>query len=194
MIIGIHGQKSSGKSTASIYFTGHGFTLVSFAEPLKSMLVELMRSAGMSNPIISEYMNERKESIIPEFGCSFRHLAQTLGTEWGRNLIREDLWVQVAGRKIDQIERREQLNGDDLRVVIDDVRFESEATFIRERGGIVIHITRPMRRATDNHASERPLVVQHGDICVTNDGSVADLHRRIDEALLDAGVLSGGTA
>ena len=38
-----------------------------------------------------------KEQPIPGLQRSYRELAQTLGTEWGRQLQGEDFWLRCAG-------------------------------------------------------------------------------------------------
>lgn len=59
---------------------------------------------------------------------------QTVGTEWGHDMIHRDLWVKVVEQKIRQV-RREGATG----VVVSDVRFDNEADFIRDwHGGAVV--------------------------------------------------------
>jgi hypothetical protein len=55
---------------------------------------------------------------------------QTLGTEWGRNLIADDLWVKSAIRR-----------AGDLRTVITDVRFPNEMEAVVAAGGVCFGIT-----------------------------------------------------
>ena len=59
------------------------------------------------------------------YGQTYRYLAQTLGTEWGRELIHPDLWIMCLKYRLQKTYSP---------IIIDDVRFENEAKFIREHG------------------------------------------------------------
>ena len=58
---------------------------------------------------------------------TIRRAMQTLGTEWGRNLIGQDIWVNA-------LERRIKSTGASV-ILIPDVRFDSEAEMIFKNGG-----------------------------------------------------------
>lgn len=63
-----------------------------------------------------------------------RKLLQLLGTEIGRNLINKDIWVNMHEKTID--------NTDADIVLVDDVRFANEASYIIFReGGVIIEVT-----------------------------------------------------
>lgn len=98
---------------------------------------------------------------------------QTLGTEWGRDLIHPSLWTRAWMARA----------GSGL-VVTDDCRFENEAEAVRRLGGHIIRVVRP---GTDNwttHVSEYGQGGIYADINVINAGTTADLFAQIDAALL----------
>lgn len=167
MIIGFTGRKGSGKSAASLALQDNGFRLLSFACTLKKMGNVLLRDAGLTDIDIA-YAQEHKEEVLPVIGVTYRHLLQTLGTEWGRSLIHENLWIKVARRML------EQATGD---VVFDDVRFGNEAALIREMGGVIIHVHRPGVDADDGHVSEN--ITLPSDHVIVNNGTLADLYRQV---------------
>lgn len=167
MIIGFTGRKGSGKSAASLALQDNGFRLLSFASTIKKMANVLLRDAGLSESLII-FANNNKEHILPVIGVSYRHLLQTLGTEWGRTLVHENLWIMI-GRKM-----LKKADGD---VVFDDVRFVNEAALIRELGGVIIHIHRPGADAEDAHVSEN--VTLPSDHVIVNNGTLADLYRQV---------------
>ena len=68
---------------------------------------------------------------------------QSLGTEWGRMLVSGDVWISALRKQL-----KPQKN-----YVIDDVRFDNEARFVRERGA-VIHVERERYIEGDTHISE----------------------------------------
>lgn len=161
MIIGFAGQKRSGKSTAASALLQLGWQRLSFADPLRAMLSSLLLDLGLSSDEVLEAMREKEEVIHP-IGRSFRQLAQTLGTEWGRRQVDPDLWIKCAEARLDAL---------DGHAVFDDVRFENEATLIRSRGGLIVHIRRPGLGDFDNHASEAGLAVKEGDLVLDNNSN-----------------------
>lgn len=168
LIIAFAGRKGAGKTTAAeMLVSYYGFKRLSFAGPLKAML----KAGGFGDP----QTLEEKEAVIPWLGCSWRHLGQTLGTEWGRNCVREDLWVLMALR---------QITDPDGRYVFDDCRFENEAKAIREAGGHIVHL-KGRGASGDAHVSEVPLQVAEEDLWVANSPDRSKMHLRADlESLL----------
>lgn len=151
MIIGIAGKAGSGKDTVADFLVQeHGYVKYSWAAPIKAAL------AAMGFPEPAD--RDLKEAIIPELGVSWRHLAQTLGTEWGRKLAHPDLWLILAARHMTE------------RTVIADVRFENEAAMVRENGGVILHMTGRQADlgAAASHASEAGLWVWAKDYVIDN--------------------------
>jgi hypothetical protein len=103
---------------------------VSFADPLRAMLQALgIPHHVLTNPSLKE------TSLGPLYGNRTpRYLLQTLGTEWGRELVSPELWLGLVESSIER-----NLTGG-RSVVIDDVRFDNEADLIRKLGGIVVRI------------------------------------------------------
>lgn len=156
MITGFSGPAGAGKSTAAkILVEQRGFRLVKFAGPLKAM----MRALGLDDGHIEGAL---KETVHPVLGCTPRHAMQTLGTEWGRQCIDPELWVNLARANIMQ-------GGD---VAVDDVRFENEAAMIRSLGGVIIEIRPKVMTHFMNHVSEAGV---RPDLIIYNDGSISDL-------------------
>lgn len=168
-VIGLHGRARAGKDTVANFILSHrGGYLYSFADPIRAMLVPL--GINMSDP----YWQARKEDVIPALGVSPRRLMQTLGTEWGRQIINPDLWLILA---------KQRLLNFGPGMVIADVRFENEASWVRSQGGRVIHIERPNNVAVEAHASEAGVEFkgEEGDIKIVNGGTLEDLQNTIRE-------------
>ena len=165
MLIGITGLARSGKDTAADFYCNK-FDLVkySFAQPLKEA-IKVMFSLN------EDHVNgDLKEVVLDDLGVSPRYLMQTLGTEWGRNTVNNDVWLLAAKRNLANAA---------FGVVIPDVRFENEADFIRENGGLLLHISRENKEQVLSHASENGVSFKLGDASIENDGSIDDLHRRL---------------
>jgi hypothetical protein len=93
---------------------------------------------------------------------------QTLGTEWGRDQIHPNLWVNLAKNQYDADIRRGE------HYVFDDIRFENECCAILELGGLVVRVERPnVAYSVDGHASEQ-LIYQPG-VHVVNNGAKEEL-------------------
>lgn len=173
-LIGFTGRAGSGKDTAASYFIQRqGYGRYALARPLKQML-----SAGLGLDTADYATPEQKEAVIPWLGVSYRHCAQTLGTEWGRDLIDKDLWLKVAQKRLGYLLTHSP------GVVVTDVRFENEAKMIRKMGGWIVHVTRPTATALSEqaqaHVSERSLSIGEADWLLVNNSTPEALHRALD--------------
>jgi hypothetical protein len=172
MLIGLTGLAGSGKSViANVLTSDFNFTRVKFAGPLKDMLRVMLFGMGFCNDDIKRMLEgDLKEVVIPELGVTPRHLMVTLGTEWGRDAVRPDLWTVLWAAQADRY----------ADVVVDDVRFPNEVDLIRARGGKVWRIDRP-GLVSSGHISESLEVTP--DITIKNTGTLADLRLRVAAAL-----------
>lgn len=168
-LIGIAGKARSGKDTvANFIIAAVGGYRYSFADPIRQMLIPL--GVDMSDP----YWQARKEEIIPALGCSPRHLMQTLGTEWGREHVNPNLWLTLAHQRL-------LFSGPGM--VISDIRFENEASWVRTLGGRIIHLDRTETTKVKEHVSEHGVATQPGDFILHNDGGLDDLQNAVKDLL-----------
>lgn len=105
-----------------------------------------------------------------------RHLMQTLGTEWGRDKLYADVWIDV-------FEHRAETSP---RVVCSDVRFHNEADRIRKMGGTLIKIDASERLGVneDTHRSEAEIDEIETDIVIENNGTLEDFLEKVREVQL----------
>lgn len=166
-IIGLTGLKRSGKDTVAkyIYDEYDNFVILAFADPIRDMI----RILGVDD----DFINYKKESKIDFLNVSYRHLAQTLGTEWGRGLINDDIWLNVLQRKINSYKNTKNL-------IISDVRFNNEAEFIKNNNGIIIQIIRDTGNI-DKHPSEKGIDDKYIDYSINNSSSISHLYKLIDQ-------------
>lgn len=174
-LIGLSGRAGTGKDTVRKMLQDVGYTGFALADPIRSMLRDLLVKSGISDQYIDQ--REFKEAIIPELGVSYRHMAQSLGTEWGRSL-QSDFWLRIAGSYLaDQI----AMGGSHF--CISDVRFYNEAEWVREQGGVIWRVERDEVAPVREHASELQMASIEADTVIDNNGTVGDLHRAVVKAL-----------
>lgn len=171
-MIGVSGRARTGKDTIVRYLTeNYGYQQLSFAEPLRQFVCNL---TGIDRGALDEV----KEDIVAWIGKSPRQMLQTLGTDWGRLLVNENIWVLVG---MDSALRTLRHAGKPS--AFSDVRFDNEADAIRQRGGRIIHVVRPDALEVSGHVSEAGVERRRGDYVVVNDGSLGDLYATVDEIM-----------
>lgn len=142
-VIAFTGLAGAGKSTAAMHLVkSRGFERVRFAGPLKAMMAAL----GLTP---AEIDGDRKELPCELLGGETpRYAMQTLGTEWGRNLIDSNLWIRAWRAAVDRLPAGQP-------VVVDDCRFPNEAAAIQAVGGFLVKIERPGAGTASVHESEQ---------------------------------------
>ena len=175
-IIGITGRARSGKDTIANHLVyQHNFTKVAFADPIKEGL------AAMLN-VTKPYLEEHKDEVWDSLGAAPREALQTLGTEWGRDIINRDIWIRLAQNKL--------YNFATLlvypKIVIPDVRFNNEAAAIKSWGGTVWEVERFPEDETvsTEHSSEQGIDQELIDGWITNcvdiGSSIEALYYQVD--------------
>lgn len=191
-LIGLSGPASVGKDSAAKALTEQReWVRVAFADPVRDAALALDPYVLVPNdhPVTAkmfpdaqllndEDMFERLEAIVKAVGWDMaksvpeiRRVLQRLGTDAGREIHGADCWVKIAHKKIcDNL-----ANG--LCTVVTDVRFDSEADFIREHDGIVVKMTRPGYGPVNDHISDQGIASY--DVVINNDSGIVELHTKI---------------
>jgi len=168
-IIALSGLAGAGKDyVADILCREHGFTKVSFGDPLKRICMDVF---GWDENRLwgeSEYRNEPDPLLN---GLTARLALQRLGTEWARECY-PDTWVQyllrtcaVLGRGFHGYNRAKGLvafstmtPGSELppveAVVVPDVRFINEIKGLRSIGATMVRLIRIGDEPQWDHRSE----------------------------------------
>lgn len=163
-LIGINGRLGSGKDTIGKMiqaFRPRDLRHYSFARPLKEGIKAMF---GWDDEMLED--RTKKEAVDDFWGFSPRKAMQLLGTEYGRKLLRDDIWIQAAQR----------FHSTSLEInkgtIITDVRFENEAKWIRSQpNSILLHVLNPEDKPLDEkiHESERGVSFYCEDLLVVND-------------------------
>jgi len=164
MIIGLSGYARSGKDTvAELLCLNYEFSRISFADPMRDAIIVLNPKIN-SVTRVSDYVEEYGWDLA-KHNPEVRRLLQVFGTDVGRKMFGENIWIDMAFRQIKP----------NSRVVIADVRFPNEAEAIKERGGKVIRINRHNHGAVNTHKSEIAMDNYMFDHVLYNDGTIDDL-------------------
>lgn len=173
-ILGLGGYKESGKDA--------------FAEALPS---DVWAVLGMSNPLleaslaINPYLPDVELTVVEwERACNgdytamksgsaeYRGILQRMGTDFGRNMVDENIWVNIAVASI----KRELANGKS--VVVTGMRFPNELEAIRNLGGSLGWVERNgIKAPNDLHVSESSVSAADFDFIIYNNSTLADLKK-----------------
>lgn len=184
-IIGLSGYAGSGKDSAADALAAAGYERVAFADALRDVAyaidpyVECRVGRGGDFPTPPQF--ERLQDIINANGWDYcknnipdvRRLLQRLGTEGGRDILGDNIWIDTAFSR-----------ATNDKIVVTDCRFTNETDAIRARGGVVVRIHRPGVGPRNDHTSELALVDYPFDYHIDNDGTLEELHEEIRRIFL----------
>ena len=170
VILGFTGVLRSGKDSAAAALLEDGATRVSFADVIRDFLYRL-------NPAVVHHgVTYRLALLVDALGWEVfkdtypevRALLQRCGTDAGRKVLGDDVWVNAAMAGLPP--------GD---VVVSDVRFPNEADAIRAGGGFIVRVERPGYTAPEGaHASETAMDGYPHDYAIHNGGTLEQLHEQ----------------
>lgn len=175
-LIGLMGQKRSGKDTVATILIGEGFTRFAFADPLRE-------AALRANPIIGHFPLPGR--LAPIHPVRLRDFVDAVGWEKAKEHPEVRRTLQELGLAIRQIDpdfwltatmRKVAWESD---VVITDVRFHNEAEEIMDWGGVLIRIDRPGLPDADRHVSENGWRDIDPDFVLDNAGTIEELREAV---------------
>jgi len=185
-IIAFTGNARHGKDTCAAHLVRrYNYARFSLASPLKAAACAMFAWSPWQ-------IESRKDEIDPEYGISPRQVMQALGTDFGQYLLKKNYpeFARVTGRKL-WVKALLARAKDEPLVVISDLCFPHEAEEIHKQGGIVIRVWRPGYPVDKSHESEAAVCRVSEDFLASNDGTIEELERQLDEIMLQ---LLGGKA
>lgn len=175
ILIGLTGYAGSGKDTVrEILERQHDYYGIALADPIRAMLRQLLAHSGETSTYITD--RRLKEQAIPALGVSYRHLAQSLGTEWGRSMG-QDFWTRIAESHIHDV-RALQFDCPQP-VVVSDIRFLSEVGWVRKMGGVIWRVQRLNIDPVREHQSETEVGHIREDLVIHNNSGFDELAERV---------------
>ena len=169
-LVGLSGPAGIEKSLLASMLRARGFVEAPIAEPIKAGLCAML---GIPRALFEDPVLE--ELPARPYGAAPRLLASSL-EEWGRRIAGDDVWIRRLEARIAQLIRAGR-----RRIVVPDVRTEPEAAFIRESGGLMVHLRGRGSGApggAPGHATERGVALARGDLVIHNGGSAQDLEEQ----------------
>lgn len=187
-IIGLHGVARAGKDTVGkILHSLYGYEIMSFSDVLNQALVNLnplvqipwaqdvpgliVSGIRYGEPLLVRYADlyEQVGYEVAKEVPEVRALLQRLGTEVGRNLLGEDIWVEAMFKKYEP----------GMKWAIVNVRFPNEYDAVRDRFGVVWKIERPGYEPAQGHISDRALEGYWFHHTIHNDGTERELADKV---------------
>ncbi len=167
MILALGHKAGVGKSAACEYLARtYSFLSDAFAFSLKE-------SVKIKFGWTDDDLKFKKEIVDPFWGISPRRACQLEGTEAGRNVFGEDVWIKT-------LKKRMTLNPT-RNYAISDLRFPNEAEFVKKQGGLVIRLDRDIVGTEEEHVSETALDGYTGwDMVLENNFEIERLWAALD--------------
>lgn len=187
-IVGLVGEPETGKDTiADFAIEDFGARRIAFADPIRECALAIdpiVAIQGTADP--SQIVVMRVSDVVSSVGWreakqmpEVRRLLQRIGTEMGREIIHDDLWINLGFRRMLSYYNG---SGQELdKFIFTDVRFPNEADKLREMAEsmngsfTLIRIARPGFGVVNNHASENSYDEIGTHTVLNNDGDLSDL-------------------
>ncbi len=164
MIIGLSGYAQSGKdSTAELLCLNYGYTRLAFADPMRQALM-IINPKLDSITRVSDFVGDYGWDVAKK-NPEVRRLLQVLGTDFGRKMLGDDVWINIALSGIKSEDK----------IVISDVRYPNEAQAIKNLSGSLWRINRHNHSAVNGHTSEHAMDNYMFNHVIYNDGTLDDL-------------------
>lgn len=169
--IGISGEQGSGKDTVASMIQlqyPRRTEILSFSKPIK----DIMRDIFKVNPETSKNTSCMSTLARGEFLLK-RTLMQKIGS--GFRSIYKDIFIDLLMLNLKESDKEI--------IVIPDIRYINEATFVKANGGMLIKIDSNATSVNTEHESEKEWHQLKFDIVMSNRGSKEDLYSQIREEI-----------
>lgn len=187
-LIGIGGRLAAGKDTIADYLVGKGWLKFGMSDPLHQSMMKL-------NPIVDTYGVEggfdvevvtyreateargyaEAKAEFPEY----RRLLQAFGTEVGRDLFGENVWVDVMSKRV------AGALGGGHNVAVTGIRYPNEVEVIKRLGGALWWVDRGDSHGVQPavHTSESSVGPDDFGLTIHNVGTLKQLYQLTDQTL-----------
>ena len=187
ILIGLYGNKGVGKDTiGQILRQAHGFHVFSFAKHLYDCVSKLFHVR-----VEVLQARETKEASMPVlYGMSPREVLKAFGTDFVRDMVSTDFWLDEVKRRIRDTTRSKR---EPTRAAITDCAMLNEIKYVLDSGGYILYIERPgcdevrvrSREAGIAETYLNTLMMEDSKyvVRVKNDGTVDELIDRMNAVM-----------
>lgn len=212
IVILLGGKLAAGKDeVADVLVEKHNFVKLGMSDVLAEALYrlnpliqfypkEIPNSEGAVNASVVRYQQfvDTSGYVEAKKNPEVRRLLQKLGTEVGRELLGENIWVDAVKKKI-----YAELNAGVAGVVLTGTRFPNELTIVEsinelhysdEVFATSVYVTRPGHEGDGSHASEVSLGSEDFEYEFINDSTLDELKTRAEKVpgLIEEDILGAG--
>lgn len=190
IVLGLGGLYGAGKDALADYLVEHyGFVKLGMSDTLAHALYTLNpwipintedRQPGQEFGMFMRYqpLVDAQGYVEAKKNPEVRRLLQSLGTEVGRKILGDRVWVDIQRDKINYLTEQGK------HVVVTGVRYENEADLFEELGATTAWVTRgddgSNKNPTALHSSETTLTAEDFDEIVYNTGTLEHLYSLAD--------------
>lgn len=169
IIVGLHGLAEAGKTTAAQ-------TLCPLLELRRFVIAQPIYQACAAALTMSEHAFRAlpKSAYIETIGCTKREFLQHAGDCLLESNTRA--LIDLLELRIAMTETSPNLFNGEL---IEDVRTEAEADWVRSKGGIIVHIFNSRAHPAPSHRTEKQLKIRPLDLIVRNEGTLNEYQQHL---------------
>lgn len=174
-VLGLGGYKESGKDAFAEALPSNEWVVLGMSDPLlhaSRVMNPFLRDVGMT---VCDWEEECAGSYAAMKAGSgdYRGFLQRMGTEFGRDMIDENIWVNIATDSI------KSFRNFGLNVAVTGIRFPNEVAAIRSLGGELVWVERNgVTAPNDTHSSETSVSTADFDTIVRNDSTLEALQTK----------------
>lgn len=214
MLLGIAGEKESGKNTAAKILEGlcgndYRFSSKGLADVLKISAAKALGFEEEDDEALIRCMDQLKTcgtvtttiewgpNDVQEIRISGREYLQFYGTEAHREVFGDSFWIDyLIPTDEARLYRRWGQPDQSLTqmMMVTDCRFPNEVERVKRLGGLVLEVKKSSSHSGDKHASEKPLPRHLVDEIIHNNGTIEGFEEilvRFFNRRMRAGLSSG---
>jgi DNA polymerase III delta prime subunit len=173
ILIGLAGPAGVGKTTAAALLAqAVGCPVLGFADPIRETVLRLVPSWG------KWHLEDGKDHKRRDAPFAPRHAMQVIG-DHARSL-QWDIYIRAMERRLAG-HKDEGAPG----AVVHDLRTQAEAIWLREEGGVLVHLQREGVAFRGDHATEMGVSAAPEDLVIHNPGTLEGLRAELQVGLVD---------